>query len=267
MNSVATFRQFLAGLVILLPVVAIGESDDPYLATLSITRATDATAPLGDSVTLNFHVNDPGATASALSNIDGLEVLSTDAESVQLLVSPTATAAAGVDEKYTQSTFVIDFDEPPVASLQESVRQTYKSGPNSSDLARFVFHHISDKNYMRSFDFASRVAETGAGDCSEHAVLLAALARANGFYARVILGTVIIETDENLRAYGHAWTEIHDGAAWRIEDATMATDQPEPLNVRYIPVSILRDEGPGYAFDMMRGISSMPKRITGVANR
>jgi transglutaminase-like putative cysteine protease len=42
-------------------------------------------------------------------------------------------------------------------------------------------------------------------------VVLTALARLVGWPARVVLGVVLVPQESTVRAFGHAWTEIHDG--------------------------------------------------------
>ena len=100
---------------------------------------------------------------------------------------------------------------------------------------------IARKNLTRGIDSAARVAARREGDCSEHAVLLAAAARLAGRASRVVVGVALVEVGGQLRGFGHAWTEIHDGRAWHTVDATML-----PAGVRYLPLAALADEGPGY---------------------
>ena len=57
------------------------------------------------------------------------------------------------------------------------------------------------------------------GDCTEHAVFLAALARARGIPARVAIGLVYVG---RLQAFGyHMWTEVYVDKRWIPVDATL----------------------------------------------
>jgi transglutaminase-like putative cysteine protease len=96
----------------------------------------------------------------------------------------------------------------------------------------------------RGWDLASVVARSGAGDCTEHAVLLAALARSVGRPARVVVGVLLAVTGDGVAAFGHAWAEIHDGKVWQVVDATPVAEQGR---VRYLPLFALEDESAGYA--------------------
>ncbi len=61
---------------------------------------------------------------------------------------------------------------------------------------------------------AREVLRSRRGDCNEHAVLLAALARAAGIPARVVVGAVYLDDG----FYYHAWNELWLGA-WVSADA------------------------------------------------
>lgn len=267
MTSIALrhMAALLIAAAVALPVNA--QTDDPYLARLSIERAGSDSAPLGDSVRFDMHVDNPETTAASLAMIDGLTVIEVGQDTVSIVASEAPTAAAATNEYLRSSTFVIDYDEQSMLDLLNEFQTDYGGSVAAEDMVKFVFEHIADKTYARSFDFASRVASSGAGDCTEHAVLLAALARANGLYARVIFGTLILDLDSGLAAYGHAWTEIHDGSRWQIRDATVPAGDSTAPRMRYLPVSILTNEGPGYSIGMFELVNAMPIRISGVSNQ
>jgi len=60
-------------------------------------------------------------------------------------------------------------------------------------LRDLVNSHISSKHLSTAYASASETARTGSGDCTEHAVLLAALVKARGMPARVCHGLVYVE--------------------------------------------------------------------------
>ena len=66
---------------------------------------------------------------------------------------------------------------------------------------------------------ASQVAATLEGDCTEHAVLLAGLARARGVPARVAIGLVYSPATQSF-VY-HMWDEIWTGQRWMPLDSTL----------------------------------------------
>lgn len=165
--------------------------------------------------------------------------------------------AAPVTQEQLRPSFLIDYEEAPVRAFVERVRPDLARAPFTR-WARAVDEEIDRKTHARGFDPASTVARRREGDCTEHAVLLTALARALGRPARVVMGVALVVGTDNVAAYGHAWTEIHDGDTWRRVDATRIHKQVRQrgLRLRYLPILIIEDEGPGYEFKYVGALQS-----------
>ena len=73
---------------------------------------------------------------------------------------------------------------------------------------RYVFEKLDKKN-TATFSSALETLNAGFGDCGEHAVLLAALLRASGIPARVVLGMVYVGRKSGY--YYHAWVMAFTG--------------------------------------------------------
>ena len=86
-------------------------------------------------------------------------------------------------------------------------------------LEKLVQEHISDKGYGGSaFATALEALESRAGDCTEHGVLLIALARARGIPARGAFGLCYFP---GRRSFGyHFWVEVWANDRWISLDAT-----------------------------------------------
>ncbi|HWB00458.1 MAG TPA: transglutaminase family protein [Pirellulales bacterium] len=115
---------------------------------------------------------------------------------------------------------MIQSDDPRVAALAaEAAGDETDPWPTAVALERFVNRKIRAKNFSQAFASAAEVAATLEGDCSEHAVLLAAMARARGLPARVVMGLVYVEPQN---AFGfHLWTTVFVGDRWIPLDATL----------------------------------------------
>jgi hypothetical protein len=86
-------------------------------------------------------------------------------------------------------------------------------------LERWVDQNMTNRDFSAGLDSASTVIKTRQGDCTEHAVLLAALCRAAGIPARVAMGLVYLESAQ---AFGyHMWTEVYIGGDWYAIDGTL----------------------------------------------
>lgn len=155
------------------------------------------------------------------------------------------------------ASFVIDYDEPSVQTLVKTLAESSSQPPTAAKLTEIVASHIQVVEHGR-FDVASRVAQRGAGDCTEHAVLLAALGRARGIPSRVVFGYLLLPNRE--RAIGHTWTEMHDGRRWAPFDATSSSE----VSNLYLKLWTLEDETVGYPLSML-GRQPAIERITMVA--
>ncbi len=86
-------------------------------------------------------------------------------------------------------------------------------------LEAYVHRVITEKDFSQVFASAAEVAADPVGDCTEHAVLLAALARARGIPARVAIGLVYMPRNQ---AFGyHMWTELFIAERWIPMDGTL----------------------------------------------
>jgi len=125
---------------------------------------------------------------------------------------------------------------------------------DSSQIARamekYVHRVLKNKNFSTALASAAEVARNLEGDCTEHAVLLAAMLRVKKIPSRIAVGLVYIE---GASAFGgHMWTEAKIGKTWIPLDATLgrggigaahlkmvesdfANDGPAPINT-FLPL-------------------------------
>jgi hypothetical protein len=83
-------------------------------------------------------------------------------------------------------------------------------------LERHANRLIPQTGYSQAFDTAADALASGRGDCTEHAVLLAALARAQNLPARAAAGLVY----QDGKFLYHMWTEVYLDGRWIPLDAT-----------------------------------------------
>lgn len=86
-------------------------------------------------------------------------------------------------------------------------------------MERYVHEKLSNKNFSTAMASAAEVARTLEGDCTEHACLLAAMARARKIPSRVVVGLVYAESLQAMG--GHMWTEVFIKDRWIPVDATL----------------------------------------------
>jgi hypothetical protein len=101
----------------------------------------------------------------------------------------------------------------------------------------FVSKYIENRNLSVGYASAAEVAASKVGDCSEFAVLTAAMCRAVGIPARIVSGLFYVKAfagRENVFG-GHAWVEAYVGDKWIGLDATRA---PKGFDAGHIALSI-----------------------------
>ncbi len=146
-----------------------------------------------------------------------------------------------LDFKYKKSNVMIDSDDPLVQRLSKRASQGSR---NVFDLAHrlrhFVSHYVHVKNLEVGFATASEVARSREGDCSEHAMLLAAMGRASGLPSRVVAGLVYVpelEGKKNVMGY-HLWTQFHLRGRWVDFDAALGESECAPTRIALMASSL-----------------------------
>ena len=118
--------------------------------------------------------------------------------------------------------------------IQDMVREILGDDTAASPLTRarklvdWVHTHI-EKRPVLSLPDAISTLENRVGDCNEHAVLLAALARAAGIPARIEAGLVYLKG----RFYYHAWDLIYLGK-WVTADAVFGQLPADVSHLRLV---------------------------------
>lgn len=109
-----------------------------------------------------------------------------------------------------------------VALAEKAVGKTKDAGRAVKKIEKFVDQYITAKNLSVGYATALEVAKSKTGDCSEHAVLTAAMCRALGIPSKVACGLVYADgfTGRKDIFAGHAWVEVYIGGKWIGLDAT-----------------------------------------------
>jgi hypothetical protein len=107
----------------------------------------------------------------------------------------------------------IDAADPAVARLAQEI--TAGDSDPAGRVARLVewTYRNLDKDLSTNLTTASQVLAHKQGDCTEHALLFVALARAAGIPAREVSGLVYM--GDAIQRFGwHAWAEVDLGGRW-----------------------------------------------------
>lgn len=129
-----------------------------------------------------------------------------------------------------QATPFLQVDHPRIqAKAREIVGGEIDPRRAAEQLRQWVFREL-DKRPVASIPNAVQVLDMGAGDCNEHAVLFAALARAIGLPARVVAGVVYAD---GAFLY-HAWDEVWLGGGWVSVDAAFDQMPADATHVKLV---------------------------------
>ena len=130
---------------------------------------------------------------------------------------------------------LIQSDHERIRSLAESIVSGPPSQPPLDKAHRLMqwVHLNIEKRPVLSMPDALSTLENRMGDCNEHAMLLAALARAAGIPARVEAGLVYLKG----KFYYHAWNLLYVGR-WVTADAVFGQLPADVTHLRFVTGSM-----------------------------
>lgn len=125
-----------------------------------------------------------------------------------------------VDRQYLASSRYLQTNDSQVMMhVDRAARTLVEPAKIAVAMEKYVNQQLQRKDFSTALASAAEVARSLQGDCTEHAVLLAAMLRARNIPSRIAVGLVYIEP---LAAFGgHMWTEALLGDRWVPLDATL----------------------------------------------
>ena len=187
------------------------------------------------------------ADGSEFASGSGQSIKKIDTHTLELTVHPVRPGEGSAvdndrptDADRTASGLIENDDATIIAMAKKAGGDSDDAWTTAKKLERHVYQAIRKKNFSSAFDSAATVAKTLSGDCTEHAVLLAALARAKKIPARVAVGLVYMN---GANAFGmHMWTEVWIDDRWVGLDATLGRGG---LGAGHIKIAHSNLNGPG----------------------
>ena len=140
---------------------------------------------------------------------------------------------AGPEKIFLKAGPFIQSDNPKIQALVQDIVGNYTEPlMKVRKLVDWVYQNI-DKRPVLSLPDALSTLENRIGDCNEHAVLLAALARAAGIPCRIEAGLAYF----NGRFYYHAWNRVYLGR-WITVDSVFGQIPADVSHIRLVSGSI-----------------------------
>lgn len=128
-------------------------------------------------------------------------------------------------QKAIQATDYLQTKDSKITDLVKHAATTSDDAVKASlQIENFVMGYITKKDFSVGYASAAEVARSRQGDCTEHALLTAAICRAAGIPARIACGVVYADVlGEKKNVFGaHMWTEVFLGDKWYPIDSTRA---------------------------------------------
>jgi len=225
----------------------------------------DSPAPLDnlDSVeSVTYHLNPIAGANLIIPPNDNQQVQKSGDGKVIMTVKPVA-ARSGVifpyegDDKealeHLEPTQFVQSDHKKIVELaRRAVGGTKDAGEAVEKIEAFVADYVEDKNLSVGYASAVEVAQSKQGDCTEHAVLAAALCRAAGIPAQVVTGLAYVGEWRGVAGGfgGHAWTQAYVGGKWVGLDAAFRGTGRGGYDAGHIALAVGKGD-PGDFFSMV----------------
>jgi hypothetical protein len=149
-----------------------------------------------------------------------------------------ATYSLPADATFAADLAATPFLESDATTIRDQAEAIVGTERDAVRVARRLLswtHREIAKVPSASWPSATEVLRTRQGDCNEHAVLFAALARAAGLPARIAAGVVYVNGEEGLpdAFYYHAWNEVWLGR-WVAVDAVFDQLPADATHVKFV---------------------------------
>ncbi|MHC4292392.1 MAG: transglutaminase-like domain-containing protein [Planctomycetota bacterium] len=130
-------------------------------------------------------------------------------------------------EALKETDYIQCTDETVIDLAKRAVGDANDAASAARQIEAFVDGYITQKDFTVGYASATEVAQNRKGDCSEHAVLAAAMCRAAGIPARTVCGVVYADSFLGKQSIfgGHMWVEVYLDGKWYGLDATRSEQQ------------------------------------------
>jgi hypothetical protein len=130
-------------------------------------------------------------------------------------------ADKAIGDEFTQSSYFINCTDARVkAHARRAVGKETDAWQKALRIEHWVHDHMTSTN-DEALATADHVARTLQGDCTEYAMLTAAMCRAEGVPSRTAIGLIYAEVQGGPALAFHMWTEVWVRGQWVPLDATL----------------------------------------------
>ncbi len=205
---------------------ALGENDVFEIIDKMFIASPKPLQDVRKAKSITYHISPKQETENlTIPSGDNQKVQQLQDGRVIVMVEPAA-AAKGAKFPYkgtdsiilqaTKPTRFVQSDRKEIIDLaNRAVGNTKDAGEAIRKIEAFVARYIENKSMSVGYASAAEVAASKQGDCTEFAVLTAAMCRAVGIPAQVVTGVAYVDDWAGHRGFGgHAWTQAYVGDKW-----------------------------------------------------
>jgi len=246
---------------------ALGTNDVLDLIDRMFVKSPEPIENIRSIAAITYTLN-PGKTADfAIPSTDNQRATRRPDGKVILEVRPAAAPTGGtlpykgsnpqLLEATKPTRFLQSDNEQIVALARKAVGDTKDAAEAARRIESFVAQYIDNKSLSVGYASAAEVVESRQGDCSEFAVLTAAMCRAVGIPSQVVVGVAYVQEWGGMQGFGgHAWTQAYvggdkqdKGGKWIGLDAAFKSSHRGGYDAGHIALAVGNGE-PGDFFNM-----------------
>jgi hypothetical protein len=125
-------------------------------------------------------------------------------------------------EEFLKSNYFVNSEDAKVQELaKKAVGAEKDPWQKALRIEKWVHANMKIQNFSEAMATSDHVARTLEGDCTEYAMLTAAMCKAVGVPARTALGFVYVDRAQGPVLGYHMWTEVYVQGQWLGLDATL----------------------------------------------
>jgi hypothetical protein len=201
---------------------AMGNNDVLELIDRMFVKAPEPIQDVHSTRSITYLLSPNAGASLTIPSTDNQTAKRLPDGKTMLIVAPVAPAGGSFPYKgdnpqlleAVKPTRFLQSDRKEVIALaRKAVGGAKDSAEAAKRIETFVAQYIENRSLSVGYASAAEVAESRQGDCSEFAVLTAALCRAVGIPAQVAVGVAYVEDFGGMQGFGgHAWTQVYVGA-------------------------------------------------------
>lgn len=239
---------------------ALGTNDVLDLIDRMFVKSPEPLKNLHGIAAITYTLNPGKAADFTIPTTDNQKATRTAEGKVILEVRPVAAPVGGefpyqgtdpaMLEAIQPTRFLQSDNQQIVALARKAVGDTKDAADAARKIEAFVAEYINDKSLSVGYASAAEVVESRQGDCSEFAVLTAALCRAVGIPSQVVVGIAYVDEFGGRQGFGgHAWTQAWIGGKWVGLDAAFKSSNRGGYDAGHIALAVGNGD-PGDFFNM-----------------